>query len=589
MSAQEYSLWLMIKDIWKYVKPYKKRFFLGVFFRATSDIANFAPAVIYSWIITILASTSIINKWEQIPPMIIVWIVAIYYYRVGHDCAKYFGYMSAQYAGLDAKFAALQHLFVLDLDWHEKENSGNKIKKIDNANKAIKESVSSVFNVLIENIVSIVGVCVVFLTVDKNITIIFVVYMTIFIILSRYMSLKVSKRYRPISHEEETYEGLSFEAVNNIRTVKSLILYKPVSINIKSSINRLKEYIQKFIFISRIRNHLLDSITRIMEFTITIYLVYRITQNIEAIGALVLFRSLFWKVIEAIWEFTEIYNELLINKVYMGRFAILMNAKPTIENQVNQIEFPKNWKEFEIKDLSFSYGDKEVLKNLNLTIQKGEKIGIVGISGAGKSTFVKLVLDLYEDYEGSIGFDGISLKSIKRDDYINYVSNVSQDTELFNDSLRDNILIGINESGNLTNERLKNAIKLANLDDVISKLPEGAETLIGEKGFKLSGGERQRVGIARAIIRNPQIIVLDEATSHLDSESEHKIQTALDEVFSNVTAIVIAHRLSTLRKMDRIVVLNQGELVEEGTLKELIDKNGLFTKFWNKQNSRDFD
>jgi ABC-type multidrug transport system fused ATPase/permease subunit len=521
--------------------------------------------------------------------MIIVWIVAIYYYRIGHDCAKYFGYMSAQYAGLDAKFAALQHLFVLDLDWHEKENSGNKIKKIDNANKAIRESVSSVFNVLIENIVSIVGVCIVFLTVDRNITIIFVVYMIIFVALSRYMSLKVSKRYRPISHEEETYEGLSFEAVNNIRTVKSLILYKPVSINIKSSINRLKEYIQKFIFISRIRNHLLDSMTRIMEFTITIYLVYRITQNIEAIGTLVLFRSLFWKVIEAIWEFTEIYNELLINKVYMGRFAVLMNAEPTIENQANQVEFPKDWKQFEIKDLSFSYGDKEVLKNLNLTIHKGEKIGIVGISGAGKSTFVKLVLDLYEDYVGSIGFDGVSLKSIKRDDYINYVSNVSQDTELFNDSLRDNILIGINESGNLKDERLKNAIKLANLDDVISKLPEGAETLIGEKGFKLSGGERQRVGIARAIIRNPQIIVLDEATSHLDSESEHKIQTALDEVFSNVTAIVIAHRLSTLRKMDRIIVLNQGELVEEGTLKELIDKNGLFTKFWNKQNSRDFD
>lgn len=578
----------MIKDIWKYVRPYKKKFFMGVFFRATSDIANFAPAVTYSYIITILASTTIINKWEQILPLIILWIVLIYYYRIGHDCAKYFGYMSAQYAGLDAKFAALKHLFILDLDWHEKENSGNKIKKIDNANRAIKESVSSVFNVLIENIVSIVGVCVVFLTVDKNITIIFVIYMTAFVILSRYMSMKVSKRYKPISHEEEVYEGLSFEAVNNIRTVKSLILYKPVAKKIQASINRLKEYVQKFIFISRVRNHMLDSMTRVMEFAITIYLVYRITQNLEAIGTLVLFRSLFWKVIEAIWEFTEIYNDLLINKVYMNRFNVLMSAEPTIEEQAEQIEFPKNWKEFVIKDLSFSYGDKAVLKNLNLTIRKGEKIGIVGISGAGKSTFVKLVLDLYEDYEGYIGFDGISLKSIRRDDYINYVSNVSQDTELFNDSLKDNILIGVNEIGNLSEERFKRTIKIANLDDVIGKLPDGAETIIGEKGFKLSGGERQRVGIARAVIRDPQIIVLDEATSHLDSESEHKIQSALDEVFSNVTAIVIAHRLSTLRKMDRIVVLNQGELVEEGTLKELIEKNGLFAKFWNKQNTPDF-
>jgi len=574
----------MIKDIWHYSKPYKSKLAVAVFLRASSDIANLAPAFIYSMVIETLSSDKP-DKLDTIFPLILIWIIASYYYRVAHDLAKFIGHTLSKHIGLEAKLAGLNHMYHLDLTWHELENSGNKIKKIDNAKIAIQNTIKSVFDILIENLVNIVGVGIIFFKIDKTIAIIFLIYMIVFFLLSRKMSQRVSNAYKPISKEEENYEGISFESIHNIHTLKSLLLYDYVGENLNKSLTRLKKFITKFILISRTRNHILDMLTRIVDFSIMIYLIIRIANNIEDLAILILYRGLFWKLIEAIWEFTELYNEWLINKVYMQRFHELMIQKPIIEIQDGQADFPKDWQEINIKDLTFSYTNKKVLNNLNLIIKKGEKVGIVGISGAGKSTFIKLLLDLYEDYTGEINFNNSSLKEIRREDYINYVSYVSQDTELFNSSLEDNIVMGFPKA---TQASIKEACKIAQLDNVISKLPEGLDTIIGEKGFKLSGGERQRVGIARAIIRDPQLLILDEATSHLDSESEEKIQKALNTIFQRTTAVVVAHRLSTLRKMDKIIVLDQGEVKETGTMEELIGKNGLFFKFWNKQQGQSF-
>ncbi|HLD03533.1 MAG TPA: ABC transporter ATP-binding protein, partial [Candidatus Dojkabacteria bacterium] len=505
---------------------------------------------------------------------------------IGHDLAKYFGFRVAQFAGLDAKFAALRHMYKLDLNWHEKENSGNKIKRIDNAYKAIKDSIESIYKVIIEATINSLGVCLIFITIDPRISLALAFLIVGYIFLSIKLSKKVSRKFRPISKEEENYEGLSFESINNIRTMKMLLLYGQVSGKIKATLARLKDHITRYILMTRIRNHILDVYTRIFEFGIMIYLIFQITQNIEAVGLLVFFRSIFWRVLEAITELSEVYNDMMVNKVYLARFSDLMQTVPTIEDRQGQQTFPENWQTLKLQNLSFAYVREPVLKNLNLDIKKGEKVGIVGISGAGKTTFVKLILDLYEDYRGEILFDNIPLKDIRREDYIRYTSSVSQDTELFNDTLRENILIGTGDAWSMVNagEKLKKACDVANLEDVIAKLPKGLDTVIGEKGFKLSGGERQRVGIARAVIRNPQLIVFDEATSHLDSLSEKKIQQALDDLFKNVTAIVIAHRLSTLTKMDRIIVLDNGIVVEQGTMAELVKAGGKFALMWRKQN-----
>ena len=222
-----------------------------------------------------------------------------------------------------------------------------------------------------------------------------------------------------------------------------------------------------------------------------------------------------------------------------------------------------------------------MLSRISFAIGRGEKIGIVGLSGAGKSTIFKLLLKEYEDYKGEIKFDGLSLREISPKDYYAQTAAVLQDTEVFNLSLRENITIGKEKFDRASFER---ALDVAHVRGFLHKLPQGVDTLIGEKGVKLSGGEKQRLGIARAVYKEPELLLLDEATSHLDIESEKKIQESLHEFFQSVTAVVIAHRLTTIKEMDRIIVIENGRIVEHGSFSKLMrTPRGRFRELWKKQ------
>lgn len=234
-------------------------------------------------------------------------------------------------------------------------------------------------------------------------------------------------------------------------------------------------------------------------------------------------------------------------------------------------------------NVNFNYtdnADQQVLENLNLVIQPGEKIGLVGPSGGGKTTITKLLLRFMDIQGGSITIDGQDIAKVTQESLRKSISYVPQEPMLFHRSLAENIRYGKLDA---TEEEVKNAAKLAHADEFIKDLPHGYETLVGERGVKLSGGQRQRVAIARAILKDAPILVLDEATSALDSESEKLIQDALNKLMRNRTSIVIAHRLSTIQKMDRIIVLDKGEIIEEGTHKELLDKKGTYAKLWAHQ------
>lgn len=235
----------------------------------------------------------------------------------------------------------------------------------------------------------------------------------------------------------------------------------------------------------------------------------------------------------------------------------------------------------EFDAVSFGYDTRDNLFNgLNLAIKPGEKIGLVGPSGGGKTTITKLILRLSDINSGKIIVDGQDIAEVKQDSLREHIAFVPQEPILFHRTLADNIRYG-NEHA--TDEELLRAAKLAHADEFIDALPLKYETLVGERGVKLSGGQRQRVAIARAMLRNARILVLDEATSALDSESEALIQDALWKLMEGRTAIVIAHRLSTIQKMDRIVVLDKGQIVEQGTHKELVDKKGMYAKLWAHQ------
>ncbi|SVC81363.1 uncharacterized protein METZ01_LOCUS334217, partial [marine metagenome] len=253
---------------------------------------------------------------------------------------------------------------------------------------------------------------------------------------------------------------------------------------------------------------------------------------------------------------------------------IINPSKPTlIKTFNNHISF---------KNVSFQYEKSEhsSLKDVNVKINKGDTLALVGSSGAGKSTFVDLIPRFYEVTKGSILIDDINIQQINLENLRSFMGIVTQDTILFNDSIKNNICYG---KPNANMEQILLAAKTANALEFIENLPNGFDTLIGEKGTLLSGGQKQRISIARAILKNPEILILDEATSALDTESERKVQIAIDKLVQNRTVIVIAHRLSTIINSNQIMVLDKGQLVEFGTHQELLKRNGQYKKLHDIQ------
>jgi len=312
------------------------------------------------------------------------------------------------------------------------------------------------------------------------------------------------------------------------------------------------------------------------------FVIWSIFQGHYEAGFLVLFYGYFGTLTASIGGLSDVTQEFAAYRVNVGRVTDMLDEPIDIDNENEKDTFPKDWDSLTIKNLSFNYGSHAVLNNINVRIKKGEKLGIVGLSGAGKSTLFKLLLKEYENYTGEILIGDVPLKTIKKTSYVDNMAVVLQETEVFNLSLKDNIVLANNSEAE--NEKLFNtALDVAHVRDFLSKFKEGTDTIVGEKGVRLSGGERQRLGIARAVFKQPEILFLDEATSHLDSESEQKIQDSLKKFFKNVTAVVIAHRLSTVKEMDRIIVLEGGKIIEEGTFDVLYNNNGRFRNFWDKQ------
>lgn len=282
-------------------------------------------------------------------------------------------------------------------------------------------------------------------------------------------------------------------------------------------------------------------------------------------------------------------------QLFMNSFADILAMKGSILrlreilSDKNKEFLPKSGKDIEkfskmikFENLSFLYSTRKVsaLENFSFEFEKGKTYAIVGKSGSGKSTLIDLLINLYQPTSGSIVVDGVNLNEISLKSWRSKIGIVNQDIFLFHDTILDNIKFG-NELATL--KKIKLASKLAYADDFIDKLPDKYETIVGEKGHKLSGGERQRIALARALVKNPDILILDEATSHLDSYSEKLIQNAIDNLRQEKTVIIIAHRLSTIVNADNILVMSEGKLVEAGTHDELIQKQGLYTNFWNIQ------
>ncbi len=292
--------------------------------------------------------------------------------------------------------------------------------------------------------------------------------------------------------------------------------------------------------------------------------------------------ALFYCIINPAKNLTNAYYSIQKGMAAMDRIDVILNAESSIQEPVHPQKLTQFNNQIEYKDVEFSYNEsKKVLKRINLTIPKGKTIALVGQSGSGKSTFVDLLPRFYDVQKGQITIDGIDIRELSFFNLREFMGNVNQDPILFNDTIYNNIAFGVESA---TPEDVENAARIANAHEFIRQTEKGYQTTIGDRGGKLSGGQRQRLSIARAVLKNPPIMILDEATSALDTESEKLVQEALDNLMKNRTSIVIAHRLSTIKNADLICVFHEGEIVERGTHEELLAQKGIYTKLYSMQN-----
>ncbi len=287
-----------------------------------------------------------------------------------------------------------------------------------------------------------------------------------------------------------------------------------------------------------------------------------------------------YSIINPLKEFSKAGYNIPKGLASMERVDKILKAENDIKERPDPVHVSGFNHSIEFRDVSFRYGEKWVLRHVNLTIEKGKTVAIVGQSGGGKSTLVDLIPRYYDVQEGEVLIDGVNVKDMAIHDLRQLIGNVNQEAILFNDSFRGNITFGVD---NATQQQIEAAAKVANAHDFIMETEHGYDTNIGDRGSRLSGGQRQRVSIARAILKNPPILILDEATSALDTESERLVQQALEHLMKTRTTVAIAHRLSTIRNADEICVVHEGEIVERGTHDELLAMDGYYKKLNDMQ------
>jgi ATP-binding cassette subfamily B protein len=308
----------------------------------------------------------------------------------------------------------------------------------------------------------------------------------------------------------------------------------------------------------------------------TAYLSYK---GYMEIGDIVMYQSFFAMMIGSVTSILNVYPNLVkgFESLHSVTEVLLSDETEEYKGKVKPEKFSGS---YQFKGVSFSYkdSDRHVLDDFSLDVKPGETVAFVGESGSGKSTILNLIIGFYKPQSGRILIDGMPMSELSMSRYRQSLAIVLQNNILFSGSIRENITYGL---PHISEEKLQRAVWMANLQDVIDSLPEGLDTKVGEHGGRLSGGQRQRIAIARALVRDPKIIILDEATSALDNASERHVQNAMEQLMQGRTTFIVAHRLSTVKNADRIIVLKKGKIVESGTYEQLLDMKGEFYKLKN--------
>lgn len=473
-----------------------------------------------------------------------------------------------------------KHLESLSISFFEKEPTGKVIERTSQGISDVQMVLSNVMVHIVPQFIFILVAMYILFRVNIYFGLIILVGMPIFIFISLRYAKKLNKYQDKVRDASERKTSIYVETISNIKTVKSFTTEK-------RQLALLKKFLERHMFWLLLRtkkivilNVVRRSITDISQIIILGLGAYWTVTGKMTIGTLIMAWTYVMRSYEPLWSLTWRYDEILKDMRSVRRVFHLLDTEPEIKDVKDAASLENVKGAIEFKNIEFKYKNRKVIKNINLSIPKGQVVAIVGKSGVGKSTIIKLLLRFYDPQKGQVLIDGQDIKEVTQDSLRRNIGVVLQDTAIFNDTIYNNIAYAKEKT---TVAEVTRAAKVANIHNFIKALPKGYETVAGERGIKLSGGEQQRINIARAVLKNPPVLVLDEATSHLDSENEQLIQEALWKLIEGKTSIIIAHRLSTIMRADLIVVFDKGKISEMGTHDELVKKKGIYNKLFEIQ------
>jgi subfamily B ATP-binding cassette protein MsbA len=502
-----------------------------------------------------------------------------------------FGYLQAYFLSYveegsmkDLRNAAYKHLHQLPMSYFKQERVGNLISRITNDVNVVQSSISAGFLNLIREPLTIIVFIGIAVSISWKLTLLAFIVLPFSMLIIAGIGLKLRKHSTAIQAKMADITSILQETISGVKIVKAFGMEDYENNKFK---RETYSYFRMMLRIVRIRNSS-SPITEFLSVIVGAVIIYyggvlvlqsHTLKAAEFMG----FLLAIFQTMPPIKELSTVNNRIQESSAAGDRIFEILDTEPAIKDIDDASELKTFTNALAFKHLSFNYDDSDdmILDDINFEVRKGEIVALVGPSGGGKSTLVDLIPRFYDPTGGQILIDGIDTKQVKVHDLRALMGIVTQETILFNESIKNNIAYGLD---NYPVDKIIEAAKTANAHNFIMELPDGYETVIGERGLKISGGQRQRISIARAILKNPQLMIFDEATSALDNESELLVQEAIERMMVNRTSIVIAHRLSTIRNATRIIVLNKGKIIQTGTHEELIqDENGLYNKFYEMQ------
>ena len=576
-----------LRHLFVYSQQQKTKTKRGIVYSILNKLFDLAPPVLIGIAIDIvvegnesfLASVGIPDRRRQLVILAILTFII-------WGLESLFDYLSAvTWRGIsqdiehNLRTETFENVLSLDMKYFENKSSGRLMAILNDDVNQLERFLDTGANKLLQTATTVIVIGGTFLYISPLIATFAFIPIPIIIFGSFKFTSTIASRYESIRESIETLNSNLSNSISGILNVKSFTRETKELDRIESSSNEVRSANYHAIKLSAAFIPIIR-VAILFGFTATLLIGGFLALDGEIKVAT--YSVLLFITQRLLWPLTELGDTFDLYQRAMASFNRIFSLKNETSDIGNgNIEFKKLEKNIELRDVSFSYVDNfNVLNNVNLTINAGQTTAIVGSTGSGKSTLIKLLLRLYEINNGSISYDSNSLKDIELSSLREKIGLVSQDVFLFEGTVIENIAYG---DLNATESEVWNAAQKSEADEFINNLPQKEETIVGERGQKLSGGQRQRISIARAILKNPEILILDEATSSVDNETEAAIQRSLDILKKDRTVIVIAHRLSTVRNADIIYVLENGSVVESGNHESLLDIEGVYSKLWSVQ------